>query len=290
MCPGPPEAPLIRGARAAINACCRIVPGPGHGACSLAVRRSPRDTLTGIAQVHNDGGRARASQRHRRSRGSCSPGEKSVSRIGRSRDRRRATLLARATPSARSRCGTRRPSRISRERTASTRRRRSSSHSASDHGLLGRSPGRDSGDLRDVGLRRDGPPWRARGARHQRRQHPRRRRVSPPSPRRVQRDERLVVYRAGSVTGRPGGAGVPEFHDRKTRLPQTMTSPWFPVDVPPTQSSPVDDLGRVSGFEMSISLNPSYVPWTAVSPQNARSELRTPAPGAAFTAGTTRAE
>ena len=75
----------------------------------------------------------------------------------------------------------------------------------------------------------------------------------------------------------PAGAGV--LYDRTSRSglsllsPQTTMSPWLPLHGWKTIS-----FGR-DGLVMSIARHPSYVPWKAMSPQKARSELKTPAAG-----------
>src|ERR687896_45076 len=115
------------------------------------------------------------------------------------------------------------------------------------------------------------------------------------------------VNRSGSVTGisgcvgllnPPRGAGVGEFHERKIsdgrsapRRPQAITSPWLPtVFVGLAQSSQLMISSGSSGSSMSIMRKPEYVPWIAVSPQNARSELNTPCLGLKLSSGTFRAE
>ncbi len=115
------------------------------------------------------------------------------------------------------------------------------------------------------------------------------------------------VRRSGSPAGISGdagllkfclGAGVGEFHERKMsdgrsrpRRPQAMTSPWLPtVLVGLAQSSQSTISLGLSGSSMSIIRNPPYVPWIAVSPQNARSELKFPCLGLKLSSGIFRAE
>jgi hypothetical protein len=53
---------------------------------------------------------------------------------------------------------------------------------------------------------------------------------------------------------------------------------------------PVDDLNWVRGRGDVDEPEPAYVPWTAMSPWKARSELKTPAPGTVLSRGISRAE
>ena len=83
------------------------------------------------------------------------------------------------------------------------------------------------------------------------------------------------------------GAGVPEFHDRMTRSPQTMTSPWLPTVLVGLAHSVQSTISTgLSGSSMLTSRKPEYVPCTAVFPQKARSELNTPCPGTVLSIGT----
>ena len=87
------------------------------------------------------------------------------------------------------------------------------------------------------------------------------------------------------------GAGVPEVHDRKMRSPQMMTSPWLPtVFVLLAHWVQLMISTGLSGSSTLIRRKPAYVPWTAVSPQKARSELKTPEPGTVLSRGTTSGE
>src|SRR5919106_6467812 len=87
------------------------------------------------------------------------------------------------------------------------------------------------------------------------------------------------------------GAGVPEFQERMMRSPQMMTSPWLPtVFVLLAHSVQLTISDGSSGSDTSTRRKPAYVPCTAVLPQKARSELKTPLPGTVLSVGTTRAE
>src|ERR687891_1455576 len=87
------------------------------------------------------------------------------------------------------------------------------------------------------------------------------------------------------------GAGVPEFQERMMMSPQAMTSPWLPtVFVGLAHSVQLTISDGFSGSDTSTRRKPAYVPWTAVRPQKARSELKTPLPGTVLSVGTTRAE
>jgi hypothetical protein len=70
-----------------------------------------------------------------------------------------------------------------------------------------------------------------------------------------------------------------------------ITSPWLPtVFVRLAQSSQLMISFGFAGAEMSMRRKPAYVPWTAVLPQKARSELKLPAPGTVLSSGISRGE
>ena len=70
-----------------------------------------------------------------------------------------------------------------------------------------------------------------------------------------------------------------------------MTSPWLPtVFVGLVHSVQLTISFGFAGAETSTSRKPEYVPWTAVLPQNARSELKTPVPGPLLSSGTSFGE
>src|SRR5918995_3620637 len=86
-------------------------------------------------------------------------------------------------------------------------------------------------------------------------------------------------------------AGVDEFHDRMIRFSQMMTSPWLPVVLVGLAHSSQSMISvGLAGDEMSMSRKPEYVPCTATSPQNARSELNDPLPATVLSVGTIRGE
>ena len=71
------------------------------------------------------------------------------------------------------------------------------------------------------------------------------------------------------------------------RSPQTITSPWLPaVLVRLAHSSQLMISWEAPSSEMSIRRKPAYVPWTATSPQKARSELKLPEPGTVLSVST----